>query len=130
MSDETSAPDEGDVNSEARGSGVDGDRDDFLTRILDQIVDLAQTARDWVRQEAEATVKEKIVPPLQKLGLAIASAFAAASLLVLGLIFVAVAAIVALSQWLGVPWAFFTIGAVYLIGAGVFTAVKVRSMQR
>lgn len=118
MSDDTPTPEMGDT------------RDDFLTRILDQLVDLAQTARDWVRQEAEATVKEKIVPPLQKLGIAIAAAFAAASALVLGLIFIAVAAIVALSQWLSVPWAFFIIGAAYLLGAAVFTAIKVKAMQR
>jgi hypothetical protein len=104
-------------------------RDDFLTRIVDQLLDLLQTARDWIRQEAEATVKEKIVPPLQKLGLALASAFGAATLFVLGVIFVAVAALVALSQWLGVPLAFLIVGAVLLLGSAIFTAVKVRSMQ-
>jgi hypothetical protein len=104
--------------------------DDFLTRILDQLVDLAQTARDWVRQEAEATVKEKIVPPLQKLGLTVASAFAAASLMFIGLVFVAVAAIVFLSQVWGVPLAFLSIGLVYLLGAAIFTFVKVKAMQR
>jgi hypothetical protein len=103
--------------------------DDFLTRIVDQLLDLLQTARDWIRQEAEATVKEKIVPPLQKLGLAVASALGAVTFFILGLIFVAVAAIVALSQWLGVPLAFLIIGAVLLIGAAIFTSVKVRSMQ-
>ncbi len=117
MSDETPAPDK-------------GAPDDFLTRILDQLVDLAQTARDWVRQEAEATIKEKIVPPLQKVGLAIAAGFGAASLMVLGLIFIAVAAIVYLSDLVGVALAFFIIGAAYLLGAAAFTAVKVRSMQR
>lgn len=130
MSDEIPARDRAAARDESGGPSETVGRDDFLTRILDQLVDLAQTARDWVRQEAEATVKEKIVPPLQKLGLAVASAFAAASLLVLGLVFVAVAAIVALSQWLGVPWAFFIIGALYLTGAAVFTVVKVKAMQR
>lgn len=105
-------------------------RDDFFTRILDRLIDLAQTVRDWVRQEAEATVKEKIVPPLQKLGLAVASALAAAALLVIGLIFIAVAVMVYLSQLLGVPLAFLIVGAVYLAGAAIFTAVKARSMQR
>jgi uncharacterized membrane protein YkgB len=118
MSDEMSSP-----------KGEDP-HDDFLTRILDQLLDLVQTARDWIQQEAEATVKEKIVPPLQKVGLAIAAAFGAASMLVIGLILVAVAAIVYLSQLLGVPLAFFIIGVVYLVGAAIFTAVKVRSMQR
>jgi hypothetical protein len=103
---------------------------DFLTRILDQLVDLAQTARDWVRQEAEGVVRDKIVPPLQKLGIAIASAFAAATLLVIGLLFIAVAGIVYLSQLLGVALAFLIIGAAFLIGAAIFTARKVRSMQR
>jgi hypothetical protein len=118
MSDETSSPEGGTP------------QDDFLTRILDQLLDLAQTARDWVRQEAEATVKEKIVPPLQKVGLAIAASFGAVSFLVMGAVFVAVAAIVYLSQLLGVPLAFFLIGVLYLVGAAIFTFVKVRSMQR
>ena len=117
MSDDVSSPEEG------------GPRGDFLTRIIDQLLDLLQTARDWVRQEAEATVKEKIVPPLQKLGLALASGFAAATLLAIGLIFIAVAALVYLSQVLGVPLAFFIVGAIFIVGAAIFTAVKVRSMQ-
>lgn len=125
MSDETFAPDESATS--VPGQGASGD--DFLKRILDQLVDLAQTARDWVRQEAESVVKDKIVPPLQKLGITVASAFAAATLLVIGLIFLAVAAIVALSQWLGVPWAFFSIGATFILGAAIFTMRKVRSMQ-
>jgi hypothetical protein len=118
VSDETPAPESG------------APQDDFLTRILDQLVDLAQTARDWVRQEAEATVKEKIVPPLQKLGITIAAASAAASLMVLGAIFIAVSAIVYLSDLLGVALAFFVIGATYLLGAAAFTVVKVKAMQK
>ena len=118
MSDETPTPEKGAA------------RDDFLARILDQLVDLAQTARDWVRQEAEATLKEKIVPPLQKLGITVAAAFGAVSALVMGLIFVAVAALVYLSQLLGVPLAFLIIGLLYLLGAAVFTFVKVKAMQR
>jgi hypothetical protein len=104
-------------------------RDDFFTRILDQLLDLLQTARDWIQQEAESTVRTRIVPPLQKVGIAIASAFAAATLMVIGLIFIAVAAMVYLSQLLGVPLAFLIVGAVYLIGAAIFTVLKVRKMQ-
>jgi hypothetical protein len=117
MSDETPASDEG------------APQDDFLARILDKLVDLAQTARDWVRQEAEAVVKEKIVPPLQKLGIAVASAFAAATLLVIGLIFIAVAAIVYLCQLLGVALAFLLIGAAFVLGAAIFTGRKVKAMK-
>jgi hypothetical protein len=115
--------------SDDKGLGGDSPRSDFLTRIIDELLDLLQTARDWIRQEAEATVKEKIVPPLQKVGIAISSAMAAAVLLVVGLLFIAVAAIVYLSQLLGVPLAFLIIGAIYIIGAAIFTAIKARSMQ-
>jgi len=118
------------MSDEESASGRDGQRDDFLARILDQLVDLAQTARDWVRQEAEATIKEKIVPPLQALGLTVASAMAAATLMVIGLIFIAVAAMVYLSQLLGVPLAFLIVGTAYLAGAAIFTAVKMKAMQR
>jgi hypothetical protein len=104
-------------------------RDDFITRILDQLLDLLRTARDWVQQEAEAVVRTKIVPPLQKLGITVASAAAAATLLVIGLIFLAVAGIVYLSQLLGAPLAFLIVGGAFVIGAGIFTAVKVRTMQ-
>jgi hypothetical protein len=69
------------------------------------------------------------VPPLQRLGITVASAAAAASLLVIGLLCIAIAAIVYISQLLGVPLAFLLIGSVLLIGAGVFTAIKVRTMQ-
>lgn len=104
--------------------------DDFFARILDQLLDLLQTVRDWIRQEAASVIHDTIVPPIQKLGLTLASASAAAFLLVIGLLFIAVAAIVALSQWLGVPLAFLIIGLVFVIGAGIFTFVKVKAMQK
>jgi hypothetical protein len=105
-------------------------KDDFLARILDAVVDLLETARDWVQQEAEATVREKIVLPIQRLGLTLASAAAAASLLVVALIFIAVAAVIWLGSLIGYAWTFFAIGMTFLIGSAVFLAIKVRSMQR
>ena len=105
-------------------------KDDFLARILDSVVDLLETARDWVQQEAEATVREKVVLPLQRLGLTLASAAAAASLLVIALIFLAVAAVIALGNLIGYAWTFFAIGMVYLIGSVVFLVIKVRSIQK
>jgi len=62
---------------------------DAVGEIIDSIADLLQTATDWVRQEAEAVVREKIVLPIQKLGLTLASASAAGCLAVVGLIFIA-----------------------------------------
>jgi hypothetical protein len=105
-------------------------KDDFLARILDSVVDLLETARDWVQQEAEATVREKIVLPIQRLGLTLASAAAAAALLVIALIFIAVAAVIWLGSLIGYAWTFFAIGMTFLVGSAVFLAIKVRSMQR
>ena len=94
------------------------------------MVDLLETARDWVRQEAEETVREKVVRPLQRLGVTVAAAMAAGALLVIGLILIAIAAIIALGNAIGYAWTFFAIGAIYLVGSGVFLVIKMRSMQR
>lgn len=110
-------------------AGEDHEPADAYSRIVDQVADLLQTAADWLRQEAEATVREKIVPPLQQLGITIASASAAAALLVVGLLFIAVAVIMALGNWLGYVWAFLIVGAAFLAGSGAFLAMKTRSMQ-
>jgi hypothetical protein len=107
-----------------------GPKDDLFARILDAAVDLLETVRDWVRQEAEAAVREKVVLPLQRLGLTLASAMAAAVLLVIALIFLAVAAVIALGNLIGYAWTFFAIGMAYLIGSVVFLVIKVRSIQR
>jgi len=98
--------------------------------IIDSIADLLQTASDWVRQEAESVVREKVVLPVQKLGLTLASASAAGCLLVVGLIFIAVALFLVLAGWVGYPGALAIIGGVYVIASAVFIVIKVRSMQR
>jgi hypothetical protein len=98
--------------------------------IIDAVADLLQTFVDWLRQEAAAVMREKIVLPIQKLGLTLASATAAAMLAVTGLIFIAVALFLLLAQWVGYPFALLIIGAVYLIASAVFLVIKVRSMQK
>lgn len=98
--------------------------------IIDAIADLMQTAVDWLRQEAEAVVRDKVVPPLQQVGVMIGAAIGAASTMVIGLIFVAVSLVMFLGQWIGYPFAFLAIGAAYLLVALAFTVLKVRKMQR
>ena len=111
-------------------AGVPEKKDDFVSRLIDALVDLLETARDWLRQEAEETIREKVVLPLQRLGLTLASAAAAAALLGVALIFIAVAGVIALGNTIGYAWTFFAIGAVFLVGSAVFLVVKVRSIQR
>jgi hypothetical protein len=98
--------------------------------IIDAVADLLQTASDWVRQEAERVMREKIVLPIQKLGLTLASASAAGCLLVVGLIFIGVALFLLLAEWLTYPGALLAIGGVYVLLSLVFIVIKVRSMQK
>lgn len=118
------------MSDETRQPGLPPGRDDFTARIIEALIDLLETARDWLQQEAEATVKEKIVYPLQRLGITLSAAVAAATLLVIGIIFVAVAGVIALGNWIGYAWTFFLIGAVILAGSAAFLYVRVRSMQK
>lgn len=98
--------------------------------IIDAIADLLQTAVDWLRQEAAAVVHDKLVIPVQRLGLTLASAAAAASLLALGLVFIAVALFLLLAEWVGYPGALLIIGGVYVLASVVFLVIKVRSIQK
>jgi hypothetical protein len=94
--------------------------------VIDATVDLLETGRDWVRQEAEYTVREKVARPLQDVGIAIGAVFAAGALIVIGLIFVAVALFMFLGQLIGYPGAFLAVGLAYIIGGLVFIVISQR----
>lgn len=98
--------------------------------IIDAVADLLQTVVDWLRQEAEAVVRDKVIAPVQQLGLTLAAAFAAACLAAFGLALIGVAAFIALAERLSYPGALALIGALYLVAAAVFVVVKARTMQR
>lgn len=98
--------------------------------LIDAVADLLQTLVDWLRQEAGQLVQDKIVQPIQRLGLTLSSAMAAAALLVLGLTFVSIALLLWLAAWLTWPGALLAIGVVLLIGASAFLVIKMRSIQR
>ncbi|MRS12618.1 MAG: hypothetical protein EG823_06060 [Actinobacteria bacterium] len=98
--------------------------------IIDAAADLLQTVVDWLRQEAGALVREKVVLPIQRLGLTLSSALAAAMLLAVGLTFIAVAAFLVLADFVGYPGALAIIGGVYVLASLVFLVIKVRSIQK
>ncbi|MDI6843233.1 MAG: hypothetical protein QMC94_02375 [Anaerosomatales bacterium] len=100
------------------------------TSIIDAIADLLQTVVDWLRQEAEAAVRDKVVAPLQRLGLTLASALAAAMLGAFGLVLLGIAAFIFLGERITYPGALALVGGIYLLAAGVFLIVKARTMQR
>ncbi len=98
--------------------------------IIDALADLLQMAVDWLRQEAETTVREKVALPLQKVGITVGSVAAAGCLAVMGLLFVAVALFMFIGQAIGYAGAFLLVGAVYLIGAVVFIVISQREKLR
>lgn len=97
--------------------------------LIDAIADLLQMAVNWLRQEAASVMRDKVVLPGQQLGMLIAFAFAAATLLVVGLLFIFVAVLMVLARYLGWPGALALVGTLILIGAATLTYLKVRSIQ-
>jgi hypothetical protein len=97
--------------------------------LTDAIADLMQMAVNYMRQETAGVMRDKVVLPGQQLGRLVAFAFAAAGLLFLGIGFISVAVLLVLAYFLGWPGALALIGVILLIGASVFTYLKVRSIQ-
>lgn len=97
--------------------------------IVDAVADLLQMVVNWLRQEAAGIMRDKVVLPGQQLGMLIAFAIAAATLMVIGLCFLFVAFLMVLAGWIGWPGAFAAVGVAILIGAGVLTYLKMRSIQ-
>lgn len=98
--------------------------------VIEAVADLLQFMVDWLRQEAASIMHDKVVLPAQKLGLTLASGFAAAFLAALGLGFIAVGVFMLLGQWLTYPGALMLTGGVLVLGAIVFTIIKMRSIQK
>lgn len=97
--------------------------------VVDAIADLLQTFVDYLRQEADTLVRDKLAIPMQKVGLVIAWAMAASMVFVLGVGFISVGVLLVLADWLGWPGALFAVGGVLVAGFVVFTALKMRSMR-
>lgn len=99
-------------------------------QIVEQLADLLQMASDWVRQEAESTMREKVVLPLQRLGLTFAAAVAAGTLFVTGILLVATGLLVFLGGLIGWDVTLWILGAVLIVGSGIALAVMFRKVQR
>ena len=97
--------------------------------VIDAVADLLQMLVNWLRQEAAGIMRDKVVLPGQQLGMLVAFAMAAAALLVIGLCFLFVAFLMVLAGWIGWPGAFALVGAAILVGAGILTYLKMRSVQ-
>jgi len=129
-------PPEAETTAEPGTSGtsadqpVDASEPEERRSVIDAVADLLQFIVDWLRQEAGAIVKDKIVPPIQRLGLTLASASAAGCLAVLGIGFISVGVFMLLGEWLTYPGALLLVGGVLVLGSVIFTAIKFRSMQK
>ena len=112
------------------GSGAPPVPEPKAETLTDAVADLLQMAVNYLRQETAGVMRDKVVLPAQQLGKMIAFAQAAAFLFALGLGFVAVALLLLLAQFLTWPGALGAIGAALLLGASLFTYLKVRSTQK
>ncbi len=98
--------------------------------VIDAAADLLQVIVDWLRQEASVFVQEKVILPLQAVGLTLFAASAAASLLVIGMVFISVASMILLAEWITWPGALYLVGGVLVLGSLAFTYFKTRMMQK
>lgn len=98
--------------------------------IADALADLVRMFVDYVRQETGDLMHDKVVLPTQKAGQVVAFALAAAAVLFLGICYISVALLLLLAAAIGWPWALLLVGAVLVVAAGGFTALKMRSMKR
>lgn len=97
--------------------------------IVDAVTDLVQLLVDYVRQETGDIYREKVVLPTQKVGQVLAFALAAAAIIVLGIVYISVGAMILLAEFVGWPVALFIIGGVLVLVAGGLTYAKTRSLQ-
>ena len=98
--------------------------------VIDATADLLQTIVDWLRQEAEAASRDKVMLPLQRLGFTLFSASAAAGLMFVGLIFISIASLLLLAEWLTWPGALYLIGGLLIVGSAIFLYFKTRLEQK
>lgn len=118
------------VTAQGPSGSASGQDEPSRPSLVDALVELIQTVVDYLRQEAEALVKDKVVMPTQKAGQVVAFALAAAAVLVLGLAFLSVGLLLVLANALGWPGALFLIGGVLVLGAGLLTFLKMKRIQR
>jgi hypothetical protein len=113
----------------AGSAGAPGEPGRERPGLLDATADLIQLFVDYLRQEAGDLVQDKVVQPTQKVGQFVAFAFAAAFALILGMGFISVGLMMLLARLVGWPAALLIIGAVFSLGAGVLTMIKMRRAQ-
>ncbi len=122
---EKSAPAATDESSE----GTSGGSPPRVT-VADALADFVQMFVDYVRQETDDLVKEKVVRPAQKAGQVVAFALAAAGVLFLGVGFMSAAALLVLADLMGWTAALTLVGLVLIACAGGFTYLRMKRMQR
>lgn len=98
--------------------------------IIDLTIDLLEALVDWLRHEAGKIVREKVVLPLQRLGLTLIAALTASCLAVLGATAIAGGVFILLGQAIGYAYALLLIGAVLLAGSVIFLIVKKKNMVK
>lgn len=97
--------------------------------VADAVTELVQLSVDYVRQETGDLVHDKVVLPTQKAAMVVAFALGAASVLVLGICFIAVGALMLLASFIGWVSALFAVGGFMVLVAAFLSYLKTRSLQ-
>ena len=97
--------------------------------LIDAGAALVESVVDYVRQETGDLVHDKVVVPVQQAGGTAALAFGIATVLVVGILFIAAGALVFLGQWIGWPAALFAVGGVMVLLAALLAYIRTRRMQ-
>lgn len=97
--------------------------------VIDAAADLVQMSVDYVRQETGDVVRDKVVRPTQQAGQVVAFALAAATVLVMGILFISAAMLILLASFIGWVGALLVVGGIQLLGAGLLSYAKTRRLQ-
>ena len=110
--------------------GPEGTEPESHESLGDAFGDLLDLSEKWVRQVVEKTMQDKVVLPLQRLGFTLFSSWAAATLLVFGLLSVSIGLFMLLGEAITYPVAFLAVGGTYLLGSLVFFVLQRKMMQK
>lgn len=98
--------------------------------LIDASADLVDATVQYLRQEAEALVREKAVEPIQRAGVSAGLALAIALIAALGLGFVATGLLILLASFLGWPITLFIVGGGLLLTAAAVAFVRSKKVSR
>lgn len=98
--------------------------------LIDSAAELADSAVTYARQEVGDLVHDKVALPIQKAGATFGLALVVAVLIMVGVMFIAVGALILLAHWITWPGALFLVGGVLIVASAIVAMIRLRSVQK